>query len=75
MVKTQPSNAGVVDSIPGQGTEISNAARCGQKLKINKSLKKKKEQCFLGRPVTADLYAEPAWPAVTLVTSAECPLL
>ena len=41
VVKTQPSNAGVVDSIPGQGTEISNAARCGQKLKINKSLKRR----------------------------------
>ena len=37
VVKTQPSNAGVVGSIPGQGTEISHAARCGQKLKINKS--------------------------------------
>ena len=40
MVKTQPSNAGVVGSIPGQGTEISHAARRGQKVKI--SLKKKK---------------------------------
>ena len=45
MVKTHPSNAGVVGSIPGQGTEISHAARCGQKLKINKSLKKKGRDC------------------------------
>ena len=42
MVKTQPSNAGVVGSIPGQGTEISHAARRGQKVKINLKKKKKK---------------------------------
>ena len=30
VVKTQPSNAAVVGLIPGQGTEISHAAQCGQ---------------------------------------------
>ena len=33
LVKTQPSNAGVVGLIPGKGTEISQAAWCGQKIK------------------------------------------
>ena len=39
LVKTQPSNAGAVGLIPSQGTEISQAAWCGQKL--NKSLKRR----------------------------------
>ena len=38
VVKTQPANAGVVGSVPGQGTEISHAERYGQKLKINMGL-------------------------------------
>ena len=38
VVKTLPSNAGGVGSIPGWGTKIPHAVGCGQKLK-----KKKKE--------------------------------
>ena len=33
VVKTLPSNAGGVGSIPGQGTKIPHAMGCGQKLK------------------------------------------
>ena len=36
VVKISPSNAGSVGSIPGWGTKIPHATRCGQKLKINK---------------------------------------
>ena len=36
VVKISPSNAGSVGSIPGWGTKITHATRCGQKLKINK---------------------------------------
>ena len=38
MVKTLPSNAGGVGSIPGRGTKIPHAAGCGQKLKKKKAL-------------------------------------
>ena len=34
VVKTPPSNAGGMGSIPGQGTKIPHALRCGQKSKI-----------------------------------------
>ena len=37
-VKTQPSNAGGMGLIPGQGTEVPHATECGQKLKKKKSL-------------------------------------
>ena len=33
MVKTLPSNAGAVGSIPGQGTKIPHAMLCDQKIK------------------------------------------
>ena len=39
MVKTPPSNAGLVGSIPGQGTKVLHATWGGQKLKKkNKNL-------------------------------------
>ena len=44
VVKTPPSNAGGVGSIPGQGTKVPHAAGCGQK-----SLKKKKKNLISKR--------------------------
>ena len=33
VVKSPPSNAGDMGSIPGRGTKIPHAVQCGQKLK------------------------------------------
>ena len=38
VVKTQPSNAGGMGWIPGQGTEVPRAAECGQKLRKKKKV-------------------------------------
>ena len=43
VVKTLPSTAGGVGSIPGQGTKVLPAAGCGQKLKKKKEGKKRKK--------------------------------
>ena len=44
VIKTPPSNARGRDSIPGQGTKISCTEWCGQKWKVNKYFKKKRER-------------------------------
>ena len=49
VVKTQPSNAGGMGLIPGQGTEVPHAAECGQKLK------KKRKNVWVGYSATEAL--------------------
>ena len=60
VVKTPPSNAGGAGSIPGRGTKIPHAARCGQKYILKKSNcvsalrltcdSKEKFVCLMGGP-------------------------
>ena len=54
-LRLHTSNAGRVGSIPGWGTKISHALRCGQK-QTNKKQNKTKPQIYVPGPIHINIY-------------------